>query len=131
MARYRREYPRVAIELLVELHLAEHRVVYAQSVDLSLAGIQLLCDRVTRDIVFPQGQPDGPSDRPQFRVRARLPDHVGTQSDEWFDADVEGVIERRVGEDQYRIGLQFMELDTEASALLEELVVGADRRPDI
>ncbi|MCP5151602.1 MAG: PilZ domain-containing protein [Ectothiorhodospiraceae bacterium] len=118
MKAYHREHPRVAMSLHTEI-VGASGVIHAQTVNISRAGLQLECDRVTRDAVFPGGQPLSPSARPQVRLRIQLPRRAESC---WVEVDARGVIFRRIGADDFRLGLEFEHFEEGGYHCLERFV---------
>jgi len=125
VTRYQREHPRAAAELTAEIHRADGRRRFAQTVDISRAGVQVVADRATREFVFPAGQPSDPADRPRVMLRLRLP---GSPDATWIRVDAEGVLFRRMGENDYRLGIQFLRFDDDGYEQLERFIIVGETR---
>ena len=118
-----REHPRAPLATAVELELPDGATLRGTTVNASRAGIEVECDRATRDRIFPAGEPPTPADRPALRVRLRLPPGGG----EVLEANAVGVTSRRVAEARYRLGIQFRKLEPQDFRRLEQLIYQAGR----
>lgn len=118
--KYQREYPRVPTALPTEIGLGDGGVIFAQTVNISRAGLQLSSDRVTRDVVFPNGQPTSPSERLEVNLRVRL--NFDKESPIWISVRCLGVMFRRKGEDEYHLGMQFVEFEDDGYRVLERFI---------
>ncbi len=85
--------------------MRDGEVIHAITVNLSPAGIQIACDRVTVNSILPVSQRPLPRNTPEVDVRLRFPESSGMP--EVIDARCKAVFSRRVAENEYRIGLQF------------------------
>ena len=120
--KYHREYPRVLTSLPTEIGLGDGSVIYAQTVNISRAGLQLSSDRVTRDVIFPRGHPNSPSERTEVSLRVRL--NFDRDGPVWISVRCLGVMFRRIGEDEYHLGMQFVEFEGDDYHTLERFIDG-------
>lgn len=109
MRKYKRDYPRVPVTLPVEVSLPDGEIIHAITVNLSPAGIQLACDRITVNSILPLSQPRRPRDNREVSVRLRFPESSGMPH--VIDARCLAIFSRRVAENEFRIGLQFQGFD--------------------
>lgn len=100
----RRDFPRIETEHSVEVVDADGGVFPTLALDLSLTGMQLLCDEPTASRLLPDGPPD-PANPRQIDVRIRLKLLDGTRTKVRATADMMSL--RSNGEDDQRIGLRF------------------------
>ena len=105
MRKYKRDYPRVPVHLPVEVSLPDGEVIHAITVNLSPAGIQIACDRITVNSILPLSQPRVPKRTREVAVRLRFPESSGMPH--IIDARCAAIFSRRVAENEFRIGLQF------------------------
>lgn len=93
------------MHLPVEVSLADGEVIHAITVNLSPAGIQIACDRITVNSILPLSQPRLPKRPREVAVRIRFPESSGMPH--IIDARCTAIFSRRVAENEFRIGLQF------------------------
>jgi hypothetical protein len=115
--KYNRDYPRVSVHLAVEVSMPDGEVVHAVAVNLSPAGIQIACDRVTVNSVLPVSHRRLPKSTRQVDVCLRFPESSGMP--DVVNARCTAVFSRRVAENEYRIGLQFQEFEGDDFQKLE------------
>ena len=121
-----REHPRVPVFLPVEIHPEGGPALRARAVNVSRAGLQLDGNGEVWRALFPRGQPGTPQQRRQVRLRLALPCEAGQEH--WIGARVQGVIFRRIGADDYRLGLQFLSFEDDGYHCLEGFVDGRPAR---
>ena len=93
------------MHLPVEVSLPDGEVIHAITVNLSPAGIQIACDRITVNSILPLSQPRLPKRTREVDVRLRFPESSGMP--DIIDARCTAIFSRRVAENEFRIGLQF------------------------
>jgi len=86
--------------------MPDGEVIHAITVNLSPAGIQIACDRVTVNSVLPLSQRRLPKRTREVEVRLRFPESSGMP--DVIDARCAAIFSRRIAENEYRIGLQFL-----------------------
>lgn len=106
--------------------MPDGEVIHAITVNLSPAGIQIACDRVTVNSVLPLSQRRVPKRTREVEVRLRFPESSGMP--DVIDARCAAVFSRRVAENEYRIGLQFLGFDGEDYQKLEHYLDDGYRR---
>ena len=100
----RRDFPRIETEHSVEVVDSDGGVFPTLALDLSLTGMQLLCDSPTLERLLPGGKlPEG--EPPEIDVRLRLKLLDGTRSKIRANCQIMSV--REIQDDEYRIGLKF------------------------
>lgn len=115
----RRDFPRIETEHSVEVVDADGGVFPALALDLSLTGMQLLCDEPTAKRLLPQGSPD-PQNPQKIDVRIRLKLRDGTRAKIRAEADMMSL--RSNGEDDQRIGLRFRNFFGDSYHALESYI---------
>lgn len=106
----------------MQIELANGARVPALAVDLSLTGVQVLCDRPTAMQLWAQGDATRltPDDdvRSEVRMRLRCPDgrHLRVQ------AEVRVMSVREAGDDEYRVGFKYLEFHGDHYESLERFV---------
>lgn len=100
--------------------MADGEVIHAITVNLSPAGIQIACDRVTVNSILPLSQRRVPKPTREVDVRLRFPESSGMP--EILDVRCKAIFSRRVAENEYRIGLQFQGFEGEDYHKLERFL---------
>ncbi len=100
--------------------MPDGEIIHAITVNLSPAGIQIACDRVTVNSILHLSQRRVPRKTPQVEVRLRVPESSGMP--EIIDARCTAVFSRRVAENEYRIGLKFQDFEGEDYQKLEHFL---------
>ena len=95
-------------------------VIHALTVNLSPAGIQLACDRVAVNSILPMSQRPLPSRNREFYVRLRFPESSGVP--DVVETRCAAIFSRRVAENEYRIGLQFLSFEDGGYGKLERFL---------
>ncbi len=124
--KYKRDYPRVPVHLPVEVSMPDGEIIHAITVNLSPAGVQIACDRVTVNSILPVSQRRLPRKTRQVELRLRFPESSGMPH--IIDARCTAVFSRRIAENEYRIGLQFQGFDGEDYQKLEHFLEGGLQR---
>ena len=106
--------------------MPDGEVIHAITVNLSPAGIQIACDRLTVNSVLPLSQRRLPERIREVEVRLRFPESSGMP--DIIDARCTAVFSRRVAENEYRIGLQFLGFEGEDYQKLEHYLDDGYRR---
>lgn len=100
--------------------MPDGEVIHAITVNLSPAGIQIACDRVTVNSILPLSQRRFPRRTQPVDVRLRFPESSGMP--DVIDTRCVAVFSRRVAENEYRIGLQFQGFDGDDYQKLEHFL---------
>ncbi len=100
--------------------MPDGEVIHAITVNLSPAGIQIACDRVTVNSILPLSQRRPPKRTRAVDVRLRFPESSGMP--DVVEARCTAVFSRRVAENEYRIGLQFQGFEGEDYQKLEHFL---------
>lgn len=104
----------------MEVSTASGELIHAISVNLSPAGIQIACDRITVNSILPLDQRRLPSSTREVDVRLRFPESSGMP--DVIDTRCTAVFSRRVAENEYRIGLRFKSFDGDDYQKLEHFL---------
>ncbi|NOX28300.1 MAG: PilZ domain-containing protein [Gammaproteobacteria bacterium] len=117
----RRFSPRIEVNLDVDVLLADGQVFTLPGIDLSYMGVSFNCNYWTLQQIFPDGNWSGPRDKVNFTLSIKLNDE--------FTLDCDSVVTRflRLSEDEYHIGVQFLDLDDETQHDLIHFVNGAEK----
>lgn len=100
----RRLYKRFDTDSPVDIISEEGAGYQARAMNISLAGMQLRCDRDTVKDIAPRGEKTTPDQSPVARVRFALP-RAGDRPE--IEADVRVVLVRRISEREYHVHLQY------------------------
>lgn len=100
----RRDFPRLLTEHSVELVDADGAVFPTLALDVSLTGMQLLCDKPTAHTLVPDGD-ISKLENPNVDVRLRITLRDGTRSKVRASAEIVSI--RAADDDEYRIGLKY------------------------
>lgn len=100
--------------------MPDGEVIHAITVNLSPAGIQIACDRVTVNSILPLNQRRLPSSSREVDVRLRFPESSGMP--DVIDTRCVAIFSRRVAENEYRIGLRFLSFQADDYQKLEHFL---------
>jgi len=100
----RRLYKRFETDTAVEIVSESGMPCEARALNISLAGMQLRCDRDALREIAPKGEKTTPDQSPVARLRFALP-RAGDRSE--IEADVRVVLVRRVSEREYHVHVQY------------------------
>ncbi|HEX7029152.1 MAG TPA: PilZ domain-containing protein [Gammaproteobacteria bacterium] len=116
----RRDFPRIETEHSVEVVDADGNVFPTLALDLSLTGMQLLCDGPTAERIAPGGAvtTDGQPRELALRLRVRLHE-AGRQL---IGVRCQVMSLREVQADEFRIGVRFMRFDGDSYHALEAYI---------
>lgn len=120
MSQDRRDFPRIETEHSVEIVDAHGAVFPTLALDLSLTGMQLLCDQPTAERIVPDGVTnnlDGSPRELDIRLRINLPDarrRLGIR------CHVMSL--REVQSDEFRVGLRFVRFEGDSYHALEAYI---------
>jgi len=106
--------------------MPDGEVIHAITVNLSPAGVQIACDRVTVNSVLPLSQRRLPRKPRRVVVRLRFPESSGMP--DVIDVRCTAVFSRRIAENEYRIGLQFQGFEGEDYQKLEHFLEAGFQR---
>ena len=100
--------------------MPDGEVIHAITVNLSPAGIQIACDRVTVNSILSLNQRRLPKRSREIEVRLRFPESSGMP--DVIDTRCTAIFSRRVAENEYRIGLQFKDFEGDDYQKLEHFL---------
>jgi hypothetical protein len=111
---------RYKVKLPVELILEDGTVLPVESVDISNKGLQFICDSWVADEIEPRGIQVHPLE--QIRLKAVI-DFPGMDKDSSkMYARCRIVVARRMSQDEYVIGLAFVDFENGSERLLEKFI---------
>lgn len=121
MSQDRRDFPRIETEHSVEVADANGAVFPTLALDLSLTGMQLLCDQPTAERIAPHGvtsHRDGDAREIDVRLRILLRD--GSPRRLGIRCQVMSL--REVQPDEFRIGVRFIRFEGDSYHALEAYI---------
>jgi hypothetical protein len=101
----RRQYPRLTTQFPAELDDAHGGRVPVTATNVSLGGLQVLCDRHTALRIAPNGSIVSPRDATPITVRVTLPLRDGTHVK--VEVRCRPRVLRRIAAEEYRLGLEY------------------------
>ncbi|HEX6927844.1 MAG TPA: PilZ domain-containing protein [Gammaproteobacteria bacterium] len=121
MSQDRRDFPRIETEHSVELVDADGGVFPTLALDLSLTGMQLLCDQPTAERIAPGGMTTGADGAPrEFDVRVRIGLRDAGRQRLKIRCQLMSI--REVQQDEIRIGVKFTRFEGDSYHLLEACI---------
>lgn len=111
---------RYKIKLPVELILEDGTVLPVESVDISNKGLQFSCDSWVADEIEPRGIQNHPLE--QIRLKAVIEFPNMDQYNSKLYARCRIVVARRISQDEYVIGLAFIDFENGSDRLLEKFI---------
>lgn len=122
MAKERRTWDRVPVEQYVHVLEGDNSDFPALATDISLTGMQLLCDEPTANRIVPNAQLATRDQFGHIHVRMRLPRRHRPDEDLMVEARCRVMAVRRVSRDEFRIGLEYAEFQGQSYEQLETFV---------
>jgi hypothetical protein len=120
---------RFKIKLPVELILEDGAVLPVESVDISNKGLQFSCDSWVADEIEPRGIQNHPLEQIRLKTVIDFPG-MDTHNSKLY-ARCRIVAARRVSQDDYQIGLEFVDFENGSEHLLEKFIrQGKDKSRD-
>ena len=111
---------RYKIKLPVELILEDGAVLPVESVDLSNKGLQFSCDSWVADEIEPRGIQNHPLDQSRLKAVIDFPDMDKYSSKMYARCRI--ITARRISQDDYMIGLEFIDFENGSERLLEKFI---------
>ena len=120
---------RYRIKLPVELILEDGTLLPVESVDISNRGLQFSCDSWVADEIEPRGIQNHPLENIRLKAVIDFPDMDKYNSKLYARCRI--VAARRVSQDDYLIGLEFVNFENGSERLLEKFIKqGKDKSQD-
>ncbi|HEV7164396.1 MAG: PilZ domain-containing protein [Gammaproteobacteria bacterium] len=117
MSEEKRAFDRIETEHSIRIIGEDGSSLPAIAANISLTGLQILCDRPTMERISPHGAETKASHEVQIRVRVTLPDMPENQNKLGLFGRVVAV--RTGGLDEFRIGVQFTDYEPGSYNALE------------
>lgn len=116
----RRRTHRYKVKLPVELVLEDGNVLPVESVDISTSGLQFACDSWIAEEIEPRGIQNHPLDQIRLKAVTEFPG-MGKYSSKLY-ARCRIVVARRLSQDSYLLGLEFIDFENGSERLLEKFI---------
>ena len=120
MSEEKRAFDRIETEHSIRVIGEDGSSFPAIAANISLTGLQILCDRPTLERISPHGVDTKAIHAVQIRVRVTLPDVPDSHSKLGLFGRVMNV--RASGQDEYRIGVQFTDFEPGSYNALERYI---------
>jgi len=122
----RRSTHRYNVTLPIELILEDGRVLSVESTDISNKGLQFRCDSWVADEIEPRGIQNHPLD--QIRLKA-VTDFPGMDKyNSRLYARCRVVVARRLSQDEYILGIEFIDFENGSDRLLERFMKQCEQK---
>lgn len=118
--KYTRRHPRIEVDLPVRVTTTQGEVIHTSMFNISPAGLQLGCDPETAVLITKGSESELPGVPTELDVQLSLP--VTGRSPTELTVRCRVAFTRRVSEREFRIGLQFLELDESEAKHLETYI---------
>lgn len=122
MEQEKRTFRRIEVEQSVRIVEADGSTFPAIAADVSLAGMQLLCDKPTMQRISPHGLKTRADHGVRIHVRMNLSQQREGQNRLGLFGRVVSV--RQNGDDEYRLGVQFTDYEPGSYNALETFIDG-------
>jgi hypothetical protein len=123
----RRRYPRLEVELPLDIVLSDGAVLAAKAINICINGLQLSCDHATALRLVPKGYLAKPGQQIGGVLRLELP--FVTQPSATIEIHCKVVNLRRLSANEYRFNVAFLGPEGQAHRLLESFIDERTRRP--
>ena len=114
----RRSTHRYKVKLPVELILEDGTVLPVESIDISNRGLQFRCDSWVADEIEPRGIQNHPLDHIRLKAVTDFPGMDKYNSRLYARCRV--VVARRLSQDEYILGIEFVDFENGSDRLLEK-----------
>jgi c-di-GMP-binding flagellar brake protein YcgR len=116
----RRSCHRFKVKLPVELILEDGTVLPVESIDISVRGLQFRCDSWVADEIEPRGIQNHPLDQIRIKAVTEFPGMDKYSSKLYARCRV--VVARRLSQDEYLLGIEFIDFENGSDRLLERFI---------
>ncbi|MGD2053708.1 MAG: PilZ domain-containing protein [Gammaproteobacteria bacterium] len=116
----RRSSHRFKVKLPVELILEDGTVLPVESIDVSVKGLQFRCDSWVADEIEPRGIQNHPLDQIRLKAVTEFPGMDKYSSKLYARCRV--VVARRLSQDEYLVGIEFIDFENGSDRLLERFI---------
>ena len=118
MSNERRKVARYVTKLDIDIVLEDGTILPVQTHDISLNGIQFICDSQIANEIEPRGLQSHSLDRITVKIITRLP----TSETEKFYASCKVIAARRLSQDEYLLGLEFTDFEKNGGHVLRNYI---------
>lgn len=116
----RRRSQRYAVELPIDIVLQDGTVLPVVACDISRKGLQFRCDSWIADEIEPRGIQNHPLDAISVKAVTDFPD-MGKYNSRLY-ARCRIVVARRLSQEEYLLGLEFIDFENGSDRLLERFM---------
>jgi len=110
--------PRVPLVLPVKIYLPDERTIQIQSENISLSGIMLVANQQEFEALLHRKNPDGINVQPDLHTTFTMARQ--DNKDLIVDAHCRAIHVRRVSQNQYYVGLKFLQLNQAAASAIQQ-----------
>ena len=114
----RRKVARYMTKLDIDIVLENGAILPVQTHDISLNGMQFICDSQIANEIEPRGLQSHSHDHIGVKVIARFP----TDDTEKFYADCKVTAARRLSQEEYLLGLEFIDFEKNSGKILQDYI---------
>jgi PilZ domain len=120
MQQEKRTFRRIAVEHSIRIMEADGSILPAIAIDVSLTGMQILCDGPTMSRISSYGTQTNASHGVRIHVRVVLPGFADNQGRLGLFGRVVAV--RQLSQDEFRLGVQFTDFEPGTYSTLETYI---------
>ena len=120
MSYERRSAHRFKVSFPVELVLGDGSVLPVEACDISESGLQFRCDSWVADEIEPRGIQNHPLDQIRLKAVADIP--YPANKDAKLYARCRVVVARRLSQEEYLLGIEFIDFENGSESRLKEFV---------
>ena len=122
----RRKSLRYPVKLQVDLVLADGSILPIEANNISANGLQFRCDSWLADEIEPRGIQNHPLDRIQLKAVTSLP----VSGENKLYARCKVVVARRLSQEDYILGLEFVDFEKSSEKILERFIIEQEPTPN-
>ena len=122
----RRKSLRYPVKLQVDLVLTDGSILPIEANNISAKGMQFRCDSWLADEIEPRGIQNHPLDRIQLKAVTSLP----ISGENKLYARCKVIVARRLSQEEYILGLEFVDFEKSSEKVLERFIIEQDQSPD-
>ncbi|MDH5612410.1 MAG: PilZ domain-containing protein [Gammaproteobacteria bacterium] len=121
----RRLEHRYPIQLPIDLVLEDGTILSVEACNISTLGLQFKCDSLIANEIEPRGIQKRPLDQIKLKVVAKLP----VSGDKKLYSRCKIVVARRLSQDQYILGLEFIDFEANSDKVLDRYIEKCRQQP--
>lgn len=120
----RRLEHRYPVQLPIDLVLGDGTILSVEACNISTHGLQFKCDSFIANEIEPRGIQKCPLDQIQLKVVASLP----VEDDKKIYSRCKMVVARRLSQDQYILGLEFLDFEAGTDKVLNRFIEACSKQ---